>query len=345
MKYSFFNDYSEGAHPAILDLLVKTNLQQEAGYGEDGLSAQAKTLIRQELASPEADIHFISGGTLSNLTVLSSLMRPYESVIAANFGHIYVHEAGAIEATGHKINMVPTSDGKLTVETIQAVVDEHQDEHMVKPRVVFISQATEVGTVYTKAELEGISAVCRRNGLYLYLDGARLGSGLCSPEADMSMADLCALTDVFYIGGNKNGALIGEAIVINNPALRPYFRHCLKQRGALLAKGRLVGIQFIALFTDGLYYELARHANAMAARLIAGLTELGIPFFTRSTTNQIFPILPNSLIASLQGLYGFYPWAKVDEDHFAVRLVTSWATRPEMVEEFLADARALLEKN
>jgi len=339
-KYSFFNDYSEGAHPAILDLLARTNLAQEIGYGEDAFSQQAAELLKQAVGNPAVAVHFVSGGTQANLIVLAALLKPYESVIAARTAHIAVHEAGAIEATGHKINTVETADGKLTAAQIQEVVGQHSDEHMVKPRVVFISNSTEVGTAYTRGELTRLAECCRAHRLYLYVDGARLGSALVSAESDLTLPDLGRLVDVFYIGGTKNGALIGEAIIINNPALQGDFRYHLKQRGALLAKGRLLGIQFVGLFTNGLYFDLARHANAMASRLVAGLAAQGFRFLTNSTTNQIFPILPDALIARLQREYGFYVWSKADAGHSAIRLVTSWATPAERVAEFLADVSA-----
>jgi len=339
-KYSFFNDYSEGAHPALLDLLAKTNLAQEIGYGEDAISRQAAELLTRAVGNPAAAVHLVSGGTQANLIVLAALLKPYESVIAARTAHIAVHEAGAIEATGHKINTVETADGKLTPAQIQEVVDQHTDEHMVKPRVVFISNSTEVGTAYTRGELTRLAECCRANRLHLYVDGARLGSALVSAESDLTLPDLGRLVDVFYVGGTKNGALIGEAIIINTPALQGDFRYHLKQRGALLAKGRLLGSQFVGLFTDGLYFDLARHANAMASRLADGLAAQGFRFLTRSTTNQIFPILPDALIAELQRDYGFYVWSKADAGHSAIRLVTSWATPAEKVAEFLADVKA-----
>jgi len=261
-------------------------------------------------------------------------------VIAARTAHIAVHEAGAIEATGHKINTVETADGKLTAAQIQEVVDQHSDEHMVKPRVVFISNSTEVGTAYTRDELTRLAECCRANRLYLYVDGARLGSALVSAGSDLTLPDLSRLVDVFYIGGTKNGALIGEAIIINNPALQGDFRYHLKQRGALLAKGRLLGIQFVGLFTDGLYFELARHANALAGQLARSLAAQGFHFLTPPATNQIFPILPDALIARLQREYGFYVWSKADAGHSAIRLVTSWATPAERVAEFIADVKA-----
>jgi threonine aldolase len=341
LKYRFFNDYSEGAHPDILDLMAKTNLDQEDGYGNDLICQQAEALLKQKIENPGAAIHFVSGGTQANLIALGSMLKLYESVIAASSAHIHVHEAGAIEATGHKINVIPSTDGKLTADKIQDIVDQHTDEHMVKPRVVFISNSTEVGTAYTKSELENISQVCHENQLYLYLDGARLGSALTSKGSDLSLPELAGLVDAFYIGGTKNGALLGEAIVITAKALQQDFRYHLKQKGALLAKGRILGVQFLGLFKDGLYFELARYANAMAEKLSQGMRDQGIPFLNQSSTNQIFPILPNRLIDELQKIYGFYVWSKVGADHSAIRLVTSWATQEARVDEFIKDVAVL----
>jgi threonine aldolase len=340
-KYRFFNDYSEGAHPSILELMAQTNLDQEDGYGYDTLSQQAEALLKQAVGNPAAAVHFVTGGTQANLIALASMLKPYQSVIAPRTAHIHVHEAGAVEATGHKINTVDTVDGKLTADQIQEVIDQHTDEHMVKPKVVSISNSTEVGTVYQKSELESIGRVCRKNNLYLFLDGARLGSALTSKGCDVSLPDLCQWVDMLYIGGTKNGALLGEAIVINHQALQTDFRYHLKQRGALLAKGRVLGVQFIGLFREGLYFKLAEHANALAEKLTQALKEQGFPFLTASTTNQIFPILPNALIGELQKLYGFYVWVQVDAGHAAVRLVTSWATPEEKVDEFIQDVISL----
>ncbi|MEK7672398.1 MAG: low specificity L-threonine aldolase [Patescibacteria group bacterium] len=336
-KYSFFNDYSEGAHPKVLELLTKTNFDQESGYGEDDLTSKAAKLIKKIIKNEKAEVHFVSAGTQANLIVLASILKPYESVIAAKTGHINVHEAGAVEATGHKINLVESSDAKVTVERLQEVLSGHGDEHMVKPRVVYISNSTELGTVYYKKELKAISDFCRKNGLYLFMDGARLGSALCSEGADLTLADIAKLVDAFYIGGTKNGALLGEAIVLVNPELQKNFRFHLKQRGALLAKGRILGAQFLALFQDNLYFELATHANKMAAKLTKAIKKAGYKFLTESKTNQIFPILPNKLIAKLQKDYGFYIWKKVDANNSAIRLVTSWATKEEKVDEFIKE--------
>ena len=336
-KYSFFDDYSEGAHPQILEALNRTNLSQDTGYGNDSFCQEAVSVLKNKIGNPDADIHFVSGGTQANLIALSAMLRPYESVIAPISGHITIHEAGAIEATGHKINTILTTNGKLSSEDIQNVVDAHTDEHMVKPRAVFISQATEVGTIYKKDELEAISRVCRKNSLYLYLDGARLGSALTSSEADITLSELSKLVDIFYIGGTKNGALLGEAIVINNSKLKENFRYYLKQKGALLAKGRVLGIQFVELFKGDLYFDLAKHTNVMAGKLTEGIKKQGYKFLSESSTNQIFPIFPNSVIEKLKSSYGFYVWSKIDTNSSAIRLVTSWATKESAVDDFLAD--------
>ncbi len=339
--YSFKNDYSEGAHERILKALIDTNLIQQEGYCEDEYSNEARKILRKKLSNPGADIHFVSGGTQANLIVISSILRPYESVISANTGHINVHETGAIEATGHKVNVVHSEDGKLTTEGIQKVLEEHTDEHMVKPKLVYISNPTEIGTLYKKEELKNLYEFCKSKDLYLYLDGARLGSALCSKENDLTLEELSSLVDVFYIGGTKSGALMGEAIVINKEEFKKEFRFNLKQKGALMAKGRILGIQFLELFKDDLYFELASHANSMAIRLSEALEAMGYKFLTESPTNQIFPILPNELIEKLSEKYSFYIWSKVDERSSSIRLVTSWATKEIMVEEFIGDLKTL----
>ncbi len=338
-KYRFFNDYSEGAHPRIVEALNKTNMDQEEGYGLDTLSLKAAELIKNKINNSKATVHFVSGGTQANLIVLASVLKPYEAVVSPITAHINVHEAGAIEETGHKILTVPSVDGKITPNQIVEIVASHTDEHMVKPKVVFISNSTEVGTIYSKEELEKISKTCREKNLYLYLDGARLGSALTTHISDLTLSDVAKLTDIFYIGGTKNGALLGEAIVINNPSLQENFRYHLKQHGALLAKGRVLGIQFLELFKDDLFFELAKHANVMANRLTTEIKKLELNFLTDSPTNQIFPIFPNKLISELEKLYGFYVWSKIDKDNSAIRLVTSWATPEEKVEEFLTDLK------
>lgn len=340
-KYLFFNDYSEGAHPRILDVLVKTNLVQELGYGEDSISLEAIRLIKEKVENSNTDVHFVSGGTQANLIVLASMLKPYESVIAPVTAHMNVHEAGAIEATGHKTNSIPSLDGKITPESIREVVEQHTDEHMVKPKAVFISQATEVGAIYKKSELKAISKVCKELNLYLYLDGARLGSALVSSKADLKLSEIAKLVDVFYIGGTKNGALLGEAITIINPILKENFRYHIKQRGGLLAKGRILGAQFVELFKDNLFFEIAEHANKLAEKLTKGIKERGYNFSVQSSTNIIFPILPNKVIEQLKSSYGFYVWSKVDAKNSIIRLVTSWATKEKAVDDFLSDLKKI----
>lgn len=333
-KYSFKNDYSEGAHPSILEKLIQTNLEQSIGYGEDEYSDEARKLIKEKIKK-DAAIHFVSGGTQANLIVISSTLRPHESVIAAESGHIAVHETGAIEATGHKINTIATPDGKLTTELVQNVLDIHTDEHMVKPKLVYISNSTEIGSVYTKAELESLYNFCQSKDLYLFIDGARLASALTSSKSDVTLEDMSNFSDIFYIGGTKNGALIGEAIIINNLKLDEDFRFNIKQKGGMLAKGRLIGIQFTELFSNDLFFELGKHANNMAEKLANGISAKGYKFLTEPSSNQIFPVLPNRLIEKLQDSFEFYTWSKIDEDNSSIRLVTSWATPEEKVNEFL----------
>ncbi|MGL5753626.1 MAG: threonine aldolase family protein [Paraclostridium sp.] len=335
MRYSFRNDYSEGCHVNILNALAKNNLEQENGYGQDSYCERASKRIKEKINNENADIHFVAGGTQANLIIISSILRPYESVICAESGHINVHETGAIEATGHKINTVRKEDGKLTVKDIKEVLEYNQSEHMVKPRLVFISNSTELGTIYTKKELSDISKFCRENNLYLHLDGARLGSALTSRENDLTLAELSSMVDVFYIGGTKNGALLGEAIVINNENLKECFRYHIKQKGALLAKGRLLGIQFEELFRDDLYFELAKHANKMAYKISDELEKLGYEFLTKPVSNQVFPIVDNDIIEKISKDYAFNIECKIDDSKSAIRFVTSFATDEAKVDEFI----------
>lgn len=334
--YSFRNDYSEGAHPKVLQALTVTNLEQTIGYGMDPRCHAAAELIRRLCQAPDADVHFTVGGTQTNLLVIASLLRPYEAVIAVHTGHVNVHETGAIEATGHKVCTVFSPDGKSTPELVESVVNAHSSEHMVFPRLVYISDTTEIGTIYTRAELQALRDCCDRHGLFLFLDGARLGSALTAEGNDLTLPDLAALTDAFYIGGTKNGVLFGEALVMNAP--NEHFRWHMKQRGAVLAKGRLLGVQFQALLEDGLYFDLARHANKMAYRLRDGVAALGYPFPVPSPSNQQFPVLPNSVVEALQAKgYEFEIDHAVDSDHTCVRFVTSWATPESAVDTFLKD--------
>ena len=327
--YSFKNDYSEGAHSNILKALMESNMEQTEGYGEDRYSLAAVTLIKDKLKCKDVDIHLFCGGTQTNLTAISAFLRPHEAVISASTGHVLVHETGAIEGTGHKVISVKVEEGKLKPIHIKMVLEEHTDEHMVKPKLVYISNPTEIGTVYKKQELKDLFECCRSYNMILYLDGARLGSALCSKGNDLELSDLPKLTDAFYIGGTKNGALMGEALIICKDSLKEDFRFHIKQKGGLLAKGSLIGIQFLELFKDDIFFDLAKHANSMAQILRNGISNCGYEFLIASPTNQIFPILPNKIIEKLSENYSFYIWQKIDEDNSAIRLVTSWAT-PEM---------------
>ena len=337
--YSFRNDYSEGAHPKVLEALISTNLEQTVGYGMDPRCEAARNTIRRLCNAPDADVHFLVGGTQTNLIVIESLLRPYEAVIAAHTGHVNVHETGAIEATGHKVCTAYAPDGKLTPALVESVVNGHSSEHMVHPRLVYISDTTEIGTIYTKAELEALRRCCDEHNLFLFMDGARLGSALTSPENDLTLPDLAALTDAFYIGGTKNGALFGEALVMNAP--NDHFRWHMKQRGAMLAKGRLLGVQFQALLEDGVYFEIARHANEMAYRLRDGIAALGYSFPVPSPSNQQFPVLPNTVVEQLKAKgYEFEIDHAEDDAHTCVRFVTSWATPENAIDAFLKDLAA-----
>lgn len=335
MKFSFKNDYSEGCHPNILKALLSYNDDQQAGYGEDQYSLEAKNLIRQKIQS-NSDIYFVSGGTQANLIVISSILKPYQCVISAATGHILNNETGAIEATGHKILSIDKEDGKLTPEDIIPVLQSHKNiPHQVMPKLVYLSNSTELGTVYTLAELEKLSSFCKENNLYIFMDGARMGHGLTAEITDLTLEKVAEFTDAFYIGGTKNGALIGEAIVINNKELQQDFAFNIKQKGALLAKGRLLGIQFLELMKDDLYFELAAHANRQAMKIKNAMKERGVQFLSDTYTNQIFPILSNSLIEKLSEKFEFYVWKKIDDDFSAIRLITSWNTADEPVEEFI----------
>lgn len=339
--YSFRNDYSEGAHPRILQKLLQTNTTQQAGYGEDEYSREAKDLLRGKMNNPGAGIYFVSGGTQANLIVIAALLRTHEAVISAQSGHIFVHETGAIESTGHRVIAVKTTDGKLSPLHIEQVLEEYAlRPHMVRPRMVYISNSTETGTIYTKTELAALSVLCRSRGLHLYMDGARLGHALTAADNDLTLADIAQLTDVFYIGGTKNGALLGEAIVFNTPDLATDFDYILKQKGALLAKGRLLGVQFLELFKDDLYFTLARHANTMAMKIVEAIKALGYSFLTTTTTNQIFPVLPQDVLKRLEEKYLFYVWQKMDDTYSAIRLITSWTTEETIVDEFIADLKS-----
>lgn len=337
----FNSDYTEGAHPRILQRLMETNLEQTVGYGEDAYCEEARAAIRNACDAPEADVHFLVGGTQANFTVISSALRSFQGVICADSGHINVHETGAVEATGHKVLALPGTDGKISAKQVKETYDLHWNdathEHMVQPKMVYISHPTELGTLYTKAELEALHEVCQECGLYLYLDGARMGYGLAAPGTDVTLVDVAKCCDVFYIGGTKVCALFGEAVVINHPALKPDFRYCIKQHGGMLAKGRLLGVQFLELFKDGLYYEISKHAIDMAMLLKDGLTKKGYRFFKDSVTNQQFIILDDTKLEEITKKYGVTYQQRYDESRSVIRLCTSWATKEEDVKTFLED--------
>lgn len=333
--YRFTNDYSEGAHPRILEALLNTNLDQNIGYGMDEHCDRARQLIKKECGREDVDVHFLVGGTQTNTTVIAHVLRPYQSVLSADTGHINTHETGAVEAACHKIIPVPNQDGKITPEDIEKAMEPLCDEHVTQAKMIYISNTTELGTQYSKEELQALSHYCRQHGLYLFLDGARLGAALTSPVNDLTIKDLAELTDLFYIGGTKNGALFGEALVICREELKSDFRYMIKQRGGMLAKGWLLGVQFETLFTDGLFYEMSEHANQMAVILRDQLTEYGFSFLSPSYSNQLFPIMKNELVEQLEKNYSFNIERDLHNGTKAIRLVTSWATREDAVREFL----------
>ncbi len=343
---SFESDYTTGAHEAILRRLLETNLEPQSGYGADAYCMRARDKLRAACGCPQAEVHFLSGGTQTNATVIAAMLSPYLGVVCAESGHIAGHEAGAIEYTGHKVLPLPERDGKLDADALQAFLHRYSaDEnraHVVCPGMVYVSHPTEYGTLYTRAELTALHAVCRAHGLPLFLDGARLGYGLASPESDVTLRDIAALTDVFYIGGTKVGALCGEAVIFPRGDAPAHFFSIMKQHGALLAKGRLLGLQFDTLFTDELYLRISRHAIDMAQRLKCGLAELGCTFLRPSPTNQQFVILPDALLDRLRAQIAFGIWEKYDDTHTVVRFVTSWSTTPEEVEILLRALRKLL---
>lgn len=336
-------DYNEGAHPRIMDALVNTNMVQTVGYGEDEYCIAAREAIKKTCNCEGAAVHFLVGGTQANLTVISSILRPHQAVLSVKEGHINVHETGAIEACGHKVMTVEGKDGKITGEQIREAYHMHwgdgAHEHMTQPKMVYISNPTELGTLYSKAEMEDISNACKECDLYLFLDGARLGYGLMSDGNDLTLEDLTKTCDVFYIGGTKVGALFGEAVVITNKMLQEDFRYIVKQKGGMLAKGRLLGIQFLELFKDGLYFEISKHAIVMAKLLKKGLKEIGYEFYVESTTNQQFVIVPDTKLKELDGKYGYEYQMRYDEKNSVVRFCTSWATKEENILKLLEDMR------
>lgn len=343
----FHNDYNEACHSAVMERMLKAQSLQMDGYGMDECCRSAADKIRKLCENDTLSVHFLVGGTQTNLTVIDAALRPHQAAVGPVSAHINVHETGAVEATGHKVIGLPSDDGKITADQIQQLVVEHRNdasfEHIAQPKLVYISDSTELGTIYTLAELEAISAVCRKYGLYLFVDGARLGYALAAKENDVTLADLARLTDVFYIGGTKVGAMFGEAVVISNPAIAEDFRYLIKQHGAMLAKGWLLGLQFDALMTDNLYFTIAKHADVLADQIRETLAKLGYPLYVPGTTNQIFPVLPDALLEQLGKDFTFSEQARVDSTHRAVRFCTSWATKQESVDA-LCDALVRLSK-
>lgn len=339
-------DYTEGAHPKILERLLATNLEQTIGYGEDPYCEQARTQIRKVCKAPKADVHFLVGGTQANFTVIRSALRPHQGVLCAATGHINAHESGAVEATGHKVLSLPCGpEGKLTADQVEAAWLAHWEdathEHQVQPKMVYLSHPTENGALYTKKELTALSEVCKTRELFLFLDGARLGYGLSAPETDIALPDLARLCDAFYLGGTKCGALFGEAVVLTHPQLQADFRYLIKQGGGMLAKGRLLGLQFLTLMENGLYLEICGKANRQAKQIAAACEAAGFPKYAPSFTNQQFFIFPNKVLNRLEEKYLFALWERVDSDHTAVRICTSWATSDQNVEALIQDIQAL----
>ena len=344
-KIQFQCDYNEGCAPQIMQRLVETNLEQNIGYGEDPHCEHARELIRKVCQAPEADVHFLVGGTQANATIISSILRPYQGVIAATTGHIAVHETGAIEHSGHKVLTLPATNGKITAEQIEKCLFDHYHEdgpeHAVQPAMVYISYPTEYGTLYTKQELTDIHKVCLEYQIPLFVDGARLGYGLASKESDITLPELSKLADVFYLGGTKQGALFGEAVVITNSALKRDFRYFIKQGGGMLAKGRLLGIQYEELMQNDLYLTLARHANKQAERIRETLLQKGYKMAVPSPTNQQFFVLPNDHLKKLEEKYVLGIWGVADANYTTVRFCTSWATKEENVDRLIKDINSL----
>lgn len=344
MQY-FHNDYNEACHEAVMKKMQLNMGKQMAGYGEDTACEHAAQLIRKACGDNALAVHFLVGGTQTNLTVIAAALRPHQAAIGAKTAHINVHETGAIEATGHKVIALESSDGKITAKQICDVMNAHYSdasrEHTPQPKLVYISNPTELGTIYSLTELEAISAACKEHKLYLFVDGARLGYGLAAQGNDIALADLARLTDVFYIGGTKVGAMFGEAVVISNLSIGEDFRYLIKQHGGMLAKGWLLGLQFEALFENDLYLTISRHADAMADNIRATLEVLGYPLLVPGVTNQVFPILPDALLEKLQENFTFTEQERVDETHRAVRFCTSWATTEAAVEALCEELKKL----
>ena len=329
----FNNDYNEICHPGVLKKITESAGLQNPGYGTDDCCARAAEMIRKKCAAPDAAVHFLVGGTQTNLTVIAASLRPHQGVIAADSGHVNVHETGAIEATG----LVPAPDGKIRPEQVAKIVESQSlsmdAEHIVQPKMVYISNPTEYGTMYSLGELKALSDLCREKGLYLYVDGARMGYGLAAKGNDITLPDYANLCDAFYIGGTKVGAMFGETVVITNPSIAEDFRYLMKQRGGMMAKGWLLGLQFEALFEDDLYLRISAHADKMADRIRKTLSDLGYDLYLPGDTNQIFVTLPNSLLAELGKEFTYANWEKANEDSTTVRFCTNWATAQENVDK------------
>lgn len=341
----FNNDYNCSAHPKILQALADTQSESYGGYGIDPWCEKAEAEIKKYLDCPEAKVHFMVGGTQVNYTVISAALRPYQSVISAATGHINVHETGAVEHCGHKIHALPAAEGKITAAQIAEEAALYYEspipEHITEPKLVYLSYPTEYGTIYSKQELEEISAVCKQYQMYLFIDGARMGYGLGAPASDVTLADIARFADVFYIGGTKCGALFGEAVVFTNPELGVNFRSHIKQNGAMLAKGWLLGLQFYTLFRDGLYFEITKNAVRYAMQIKEAFAAKGIPAYFESPTNQQFVILGNTMLAKLDGKYVYEYDHKVDDTHSCIRFCTSWSTKQEDIDALIADIQAL----
>ncbi|HBO22024.1 MAG TPA: threonine aldolase [Providencia sp.] len=339
--YSFLNDYNEIAHPAVMKELNGLVGQRYEGYGTDKLCASVAKQIKERIGRADADIHFFNGGTITNLTVISHVLRPHQAAISVDSGHISTHETGAIEATGHKVITVQSESGKLTPQHIQKVLSENGDEHTVQAKLVYISNSTEIGTVYRKSEIVALREICDANGLFLFMDGARLASGLMSKYSDLTIEDIAQLTDIFYIGGTKIGAFTGEVLVIANSALKSDFRFSLKQKGGLQAKGWLLAAQFKALFEDDLYFKLGQHVNDMASQIAIFFKDNGFEFLAPTESNQVFVILPNELAKKLLSKYALNKICEPESGKTCVRFCTSWSTRQQDVDDFISSFKLL----
>lgn len=343
----FLSDYSQGAHPKVMEALERTNLEHSNGYGLDEHCEHAAELIKTMTGLQECQVYMMVGGTPCNVTTIAASLRPYESVIALRTGHAYFHETGAVEATGHRIIAMDGVDGKMTPALIDKAWEEYEDEHTPLPKMVYISQPTECGSLYSRAEMSAIREKCLEKNMFLYVDGARLGAALTAEDNDLSLKELAQLCDAFYIGGTKNGALFGEALVIQNREINDHFRFMMKRQCGLLAKGRLIGVQFEALLEGGensIFYEMAAHANELAKFLREELAALGIAFYGVSQTNQVFPVLPVAVVEELKKEFLFYEWAPEKDGMIPIRLVTAWGTEKQDVECILEAIRRLYQR-